>query len=149
MLFGWKPKSNASKVPVPLKYSSQMVEDIVEKLYDEENTELQQFPELVYQGFRPDNSFFVHEKFSSPETYTFRLSHLLASRHAYIQKNMSNSSENMPRPFFGMKKDVAEDCLVFNSTFEGGNLDTVIRKYTNEYDLFLRVDTNTRGHTSW
>jgi cytosolic carboxypeptidase protein 2/3 len=36
--------------------------------------------------------------------------------------------------------------LTFDSNFESGNLDTVIKKKDYEYDLFMRVDTNTRGH---
>jgi len=148
MIFGWKPKS-VSKAPIPLKFSSSMVEDIIERFVEEEENEdnLTGFPELIYQGFRPDNSFFAHEKFSSPETYTFRLSHLLSTRHTYLMKHMFN--ENPERPFVGMKKDVSEDCLTFNSIFEGGNLDTVIRTGYDAYDLFIRTDSNTKGHTSW
>lgn len=49
-----------------------------------------------------------------------------------------------------MKPSVGSDCLKFDSHFEGGNLDTVIKcPKDNEYDIFLRVDTNTRGHTNW
>lgn len=39
--------------------------------------------------------------------------------------------------------------LKFNSDFEGGNLDVAIQRSANEFDLFMRVDTNTRGHTNW
>jgi len=39
--------------------------------------------------------------------------------------------------------------LIFDSNFESGNLDTVIKKKDYEYDLFMRVDTNTRGHHQW
>jgi cytosolic carboxypeptidase protein 2/3 len=39
--------------------------------------------------------------------------------------------------------------LIFDSNFESGNLDTVIKKKDLEYDLFMRVDTNTRGHHQW
>ena len=39
--------------------------------------------------------------------------------------------------------------LKFNSTFEGGNLDLVVRVGDAEYDLFMRVDSNTSGHTNW
>lgn len=43
----------------------------------------------------------------------------------------------------------ARSAIVFNSMFESGNLDIVIRVSEAEYDLFMRVDSNTRGHTSW
>jgi hypothetical protein len=39
--------------------------------------------------------------------------------------------------------------LIFDSTFEGGNLDAVVKVNDSEYDLFMRVDSNTRGHLSW
>jgi hypothetical protein len=39
--------------------------------------------------------------------------------------------------------------LVFDSEFEEGNLDLVLKRNTNEYDLFMRVDSNTRGHHQW
>jgi len=38
---------------------------------------------------------------------------------------------------------------LFDSAFESGNLDMAVRVKRNEYDLFLRCDTNTRGHTAW
>jgi hypothetical protein len=36
--------------------------------------------------------------------------------------------------------------LIFDSDFESGNLDMVIKTAEKEYDLYMRVDTNTRGH---
>lgn len=33
--------------------------------------------------------------------------------------------------------------------FESANLDCVVKVAQKEYDLFLRVDSNTRGHTLW
>ncbi len=39
-----------------------------------------------------------------------------------------------------------ESELIFDSNFESGNLDLVIKKKDLEYDLYMRVDTNTRGH---
>jgi len=52
-----------------------------------------------------------------------------------------------PRAFIGMNQNlVSEKDLRFDSMFESGNLDLVIRKKPWEYDLYMRVDTNTRGH---
>lgn len=45
-----------------------------------------------------------------------------------------------------MNPEVALD-IRFDSDFEGGNLDFVVQSGINEFDLFLRNDTNTRGHT--
>ena len=36
--------------------------------------------------------------------------------------------------------------LIFDSNFESANLDMVLKKKDLEYDLYMRVDTNTRGH---
>lgn len=33
--------------------------------------------------------------------------------------------------------------------FESGNLDAVFRVGDNEFDCFMRVDANTRGHLQW
>ena len=39
--------------------------------------------------------------------------------------------------------------LVFDSNFEGGNLDQVIKTSANKYSLFLRTDSNSNTHTLW
>ncbi len=36
--------------------------------------------------------------------------------------------------------------ILFDSKFESGNLDCAVNVANDEYDLFMRVDTNTRGH---
>ena len=51
------------------------------------------------------------------------------------------------RAFIGMNpKTNCQKELKFDSNFESGNLDYVIKRCTNEYDLYMRVDTNTKGH---
>jgi hypothetical protein len=52
------------------------------------------------------------------------------------------------RRFEGMNPEVASN-LHFDSFFESGNLDLVIRAGEGEYNLFLRPDTNTCGHMQW
>lgn len=70
---------------------------------------------------------------------------------AYFKKFHSNfKSKNPGRIFKGMNPTIKTgDEVVFDSDFESGNLDTVIKVADNEYDLFMRVDTNTRGHVQW
>lgn len=51
-------------------------------------------------------------------------------------------------PFVGMSP-LAPSPLKFDSNFESGNLDLVIHTSQNEYNLFLRPDTNTCGHMQW
>jgi len=54
-------------------------------------------------------------------------------------------------PYCGMNPKFIEDdnTLQFNALYESGNLDCVIKINNNEYDLFMRVDSNTRGHAHW
>jgi hypothetical protein len=55
------------------------------------------------------------------------------------------------RPTFtGMNPKVdCENELIFDSAFESGNLDMVIKPKPFNYDLYMRVDTNTHGHHQW
>ena len=54
------------------------------------------------------------------------------------------------REFVGMNPSMNFDNeLIFDSAFESGNLDLVYKTKPNEYELFMRVDTNTRGHHQW
>ena len=46
----------------------------------------------------------------------------------------------------GMTK---ENTIAFDSCFECGNLDMVNKLTENEYDLYMRVDSNTHGHNQW
>ena len=48
-----------------------------------------------------------------------------------------------------LSESYMEQELVFDSNFESGNLDMVIKKKDLEYDLYMRVDTNTKGHHQW
>jgi hypothetical protein len=45
--------------------------------------------------------------------------------------------------------NAADEQYLFNSNFESGNLDAAIRVKSDEYDCFLRSDSNTRGHCNW
>ena len=36
--------------------------------------------------------------------------------------------------------------LLFDSSFESGNLDMVVQVQPSEFDCYMRVDSNTRGH---
>ena len=45
-------------------------------------------------------------------------------------------------------KELAQqgEILEFDSMFECGNLDKVVMVTANEYDLYMRADSNTRGN---
>lgn len=48
-----------------------------------------------------------------------------------------------------MNPTLKKDDLRFDADFECGNLDLVIYVNPVEYDLLMRVDSNTKGHTAW
>ena len=67
-----------------------------------------------------------------------------------MQSNSHYKSSIFYRAFEGMNPYLSLDKeFIFNSAFESGNLDCAIKIKSNQFDLFLRVDSNTRGHTSW
>lgn len=56
------------------------------------------------------------------------------------------------RPFNGhhpLINTIQPNTLIFDSFFQNGNLDCAIKVGDLEYDLYLRVDSNTRGHFQW
>lgn len=59
-----------------------------------------------------------------------------------------NNPGHQPKYFLGMNPS-HQFSIKFDSDFEGGNLDFVVQSGINEYDLFVRNDSNTRGHTQW
>lgn len=54
------------------------------------------------------------------------------------------------RAFEGMNPTLGDnDGIRFDAAYESGNLDCAVKLASDEYDLFLRVDSNTRGRTQW
>lgn len=69
---------------------------------------------------------------------------------------LKNHGKDFDREFFARTmaslKQMAgpkDQCLLFDSTFESGNLDMAIQVAPDEYDMYMRVDSNTRGHHQW
>lgn len=48
-----------------------------------------------------------------------------------------------------MNPSQTDSDIQFDSNFESGNLDEVVQLSKTEFDLYMRVDTNTRGHLQW
>ena len=66
----------------------------------------------------------------------------------------SFDENDLPKRFTGMNTDYKDSyksgkILQFDSAFESGNLDRVVMVSPNEYDLYMRPDTNTKGHHQW
>ena len=67
-----------------------------------------------------------------------------------MMHNQFYKNEFYYRAFEGMNPTLnLEEELQFESRFEGGNLDCVVKVSEHEYDLFLRIDSNTRGNLYW
>ena len=78
-----------------------------------------------------------------------------------IKAKVSPTGKSLPQPGTNDKpgvveldpyyvlKDQGDSTLVFESRFESGNLRRAIQVYDNEYDLIIKPDINTRGHTQW
>jgi hypothetical protein len=64
-----------------------------------------------------------------------------------VASNESGKSIEMPKA-----EEMSERLLFFDSDFESGNLDMVALTNcddADEYDLMMRLDTNSRTHNNW
>ncbi|CAD8109409.1 unnamed protein product [Paramecium sonneborni] len=126
MLFGWAPKFDYSKL-LTLNFNINLNDQIISDAL-QNNT-------LIYVGFRPQNNVQMHKQYSNISSYPF--------------KRINNNIQIKPQfPFLGMNPNRISR-IQFNSIFESGNLDLVTQVSEFEYDLYMRVDSNTQGHTSW
>lgn len=88
----------------------------------------------MYLGPRKNNSYVLHENRAYPNPYPMDKK----------QDQMFSGRKGLPQ-----QTKLEEGPLRFDSDFECGNLDVGVMRSENEYDLFMRADTNTRGHTNW
>jgi hypothetical protein len=70
-------------------------------------------------------------------------------KHADEKEKFFSIRSSEYRLFTGINPTLKREDLRFESNFEGGNLDLAICVSPIEYDLLMRVDSNTKGHTSW
>ena len=124
MKFGWRPKVSVSTPPIPLYF------DFLEHPYEEFKHEDQ----IVYNGFRPKTSFKLHEEFANKKnnnSYTFSFpSHYKIGSFKYegaFEKLLKFCSNEDDRDFVGMSPIIINPPFKFDSKFESGNLDLVIK----------------------
>ncbi len=148
MITGWKPKSRILG-PIPLNFDCVVLDEIVDMLtsFSSRYTE-----RVIYLTNRYENSFKMHTDMK--RNYHLKYESIVATNmihmSAYFRKFHSNFKSKRTRIFKGMNPTIkAGEELWFDSNFESGNLDTAVKVSANEYDLFMRVDTNTRGHNQW
>ena len=113
---------------------------------------------LVYLGFRPKDSYELHRKFANNKnSYAFHFNEIINDEAVMkLMNNVPIDSDNKPqkynrdiRPFTGMNPSRSVEKLIFDSEFESGNLDIVVQVDENEFDCYMRVDSNTKGHLNW
>lgn len=116
--------------------------------------------EPLYYGARHPNTTIVHSNYANRVVAsgceTCQGDSQLTSAYKYtIPKLLPKLSLKKPhrepeREFTGMNPNYpGTNHITFDSNFECGNLDMVFKPGPDEYDLFMRVDTNTKGHHQW
>jgi hypothetical protein len=129
MLFGWRPKSLLSGGPIPFSFTADIIP----------------CKNSIFYGYRPEDSLELHEDFAGPSSYNYYINPTIRQAFKIIKKK---SGKKDTRPFQGMKPET-EEIFRFDSKFESGNLDKVAKVKEDEYDLFIRNDTNTYGKNQW
>ena len=138
MYFGWKPKNLTSGAPVPIQFYEEELPHV------QDPTTQEDLP-AIYYGFRPTDSLILHRTLS--RTYSFNQNHPLMSAYEFLSTRNAKRPIYLHRPFQGMQLTCSG--LHFDSRFECGNLDKVVMVSEDEYDLYLRSDTNTTWHYQW
>lgn len=143
MIFGWKPELGPQTAPIPLKFKSSLP-----VAYDGQNKKPYK---IIFYGFRPYDSYILNKLFSdgTSNTYKYDFNHSLISAVEFLSKKNADDPGIKPRPFEGVNPEAPEEALHFDSKFEGGNLDKVVMISKDEYDLYMRADTNTHGYYRW
>lgn len=134
---GWKPKNLKIPAPILIKYRSPLVSQLL-RYYREQPAR------IVYLGPRYANSLTFHEKVQHEYSLKCGVTSEDMPQH---MRELYFEEEEQARPFEGMNP--RHSGLRFDSFFESGNLDLVVRAAEDEYNLFLRPDTNTCGHMQW
>lgn len=106
----------------------------------------------------------MHDSFTKlfSNGYKFKYIEMIRSKYKSVLQYLDNNSVGdlnllgdiddklNGRKFIGMNPVFRNQVdYQFDSYFESGNLDFVIQTDDNDFDLYLRPDTNTKGHTQW
>ena len=136
LFFGWKPKIGI-KNPFPLFYNDRLIQN------------LETLCNYLYRGFRPVHSYKLHEYFSGQGKYPYSNKSFSLYMNEEIKELMKlNVKHDLPE----LKPSgcqAGSPQVEFDSFFESGNCDLVVESSHLKYDVYLRVDSNTRGHTHW
>ncbi|CAD8097392.1 unnamed protein product [Paramecium primaurelia] len=130
MVLGWVPTQQQEEM-ISVQFYNELNDHLIE-FYNQNDPN-----KIVYLGYRPNEAMQFHKQFSAQSNYKMKNS-----------KNYKVKQSQNQQLFVGMNPNFEYD-IKFNSQFESGNLDLAIQKSELEYDLYMRVDTNTKGHTLW
>ncbi|CAK93952.1 unnamed protein product (macronuclear) [Paramecium tetraurelia] len=130
MVLGWVPAYYQEEI-INLQFSNELNDLVIEFQQQKDPNK------IVYLGQRPNDAMQFHNQISAQSNYAFK--------NNKSKKIKNNKNQYL---FVGMNPNI-DSQIKFNSQFESGNLDLVIWKSESEYDLYMRVDTNTNGHTLW
>ena len=138
MMFGWAPKITHG-APIPLLFDDRFMDILLSHIKEKHKSPTIDYSkyEIIYHGFRPRDTFSLHELYSGDSTYPFKFASMLFSKYQNISKYMKSEDIGSNRCFKGMNPTlVDEEVLQFDSQFESGNLDTVLKvkyKYPIKY----------------
>lgn len=136
-------------------FEQQLTDQLIKSLVINKPTEETKTYQLCFIGERPYNTLKVHENFSGEGKYPFKFDSLYRNFNPQMQPFFKmfyyRYEATQKPPFFKNNPQLKSNpnILQFNSSYESGNLDCAIAVTDYEYDLFLRVDSNTKGHTLW
>lgn len=140
MITGWMPK--LPSCPIPLTYQNTLVQAILLKIETDPRYQ------IIYRGPRNINSVHLHKKnayrWKYREKYEVKVNVIAEAVEKVGKQDIAIDCLFQPNESFPLQGD-----LDFDSDFESGNLDMAIKVKSNEYDCYIRSDTNTKGHTNW
>ena len=151
LLARWLPKIKFNG-PVPLVYENKQFDLIVRYLGEPSSGAQTQPYRLVYLGYRAPDTIQLHERYQGANSYPFKFQNVLRQNKEHMTPFVEHFETTVaPKklPFVGVNRLHERDALHFDSDFEGGNLDAAIDIGLNQYDLYMRPDSNTRGHCHW
>ncbi len=101
--------------------------------------------EPILTGLLRNNKYYgqVLEQSTSIKSYQF-------SNYQKKLKGSIEGKEQLPAmmPLY-LQQHLSSHYVSFDSDFESGNLDFVVQRSPSVFDLFLKIYSNTRGHSQW
>ena len=118
-------------------------------------SEIAELNQVIYESYTPRDMYEMREYIlflickqiqRTPPLYgvplgTGEMHDLSPSLREYLARREANRKQ--------AREKYGNGVLEFDSTFESGNLDRVQFCTDAEYKLYMKVDTNTRGHQQW